>query len=98
MAEQTPDNQSVAQKLEAANRVMEELVDLAYERFVQETNFDFRDYLDEKELARYDEAEQAMNDVRKVVIEVLGGVAYVASAPPDVEVEIINHDNEERDA
>lgn len=77
---------------------MEELVDLAYERFIQETNFDFRGYLDEKELARYDEAEQAMNDSRKVVIEVLGGVAYVSSTPPGVEVEIIDHDNEERDA
>lgn len=30
---------------------------------------------------------------RKVVIEVLGGVAYVASQPEDVEVEIIDHDN-----
>lgn len=37
---------------------------------------------------------------RKVVIEVLGGVAYVASCPPDVKVEIIDHDNleEEQDA
>lgn len=41
MAEQTPDNQSAAEKLEAAKRVMEELVDLAYGCFVQETNFDF---------------------------------------------------------
>lgn len=30
----------------------------------------------------------------KVVIEVLGGVAYVESAPPGVEVEIIDHDND----
>ena len=30
---------------------------------------------------------------RKVVIEVLGGVAYVASCPEDVAVEIIDYDN-----
>ncbi len=32
---------------------------------------------------------------RKVVIEVLGGVADVTQCPDDVEVEIIDHDNEE---
>ena len=30
---------------------------------------------------------------QKVVIEVLGGVAWVKSCPDDVEVEIIDHDN-----
>lgn len=30
----------------------------------------------------------------KVVIEVLGGVAYVEECPPEVEVEIIDYDNE----
>ena len=30
----------------------------------------------------------------KVVIEVLGGVAYVAKCPEGVTVEIIDHDNE----
>jgi hypothetical protein len=33
--------------------------------------------------------------MRKVVIEVSGGVAYVLSCPDDVEVEIIDRDNEE---
>jgi hypothetical protein len=31
----------------------------------------------------------------KVVIEVLGGVAEVTSKPDDIEVEIIDHDNED---
>jgi hypothetical protein len=31
----------------------------------------------------------------KVVIEVLGGVAYVKSAPEEIEVEIIDYDNAE---
>jgi hypothetical protein len=30
---------------------------------------------------------------RKVVIEVLGGVAYVKDCPEDVDVEIIDYDN-----
>lgn len=33
--------------------------------------------------------------IRKVVIEVSGGVADVTECPDDVEVEIIDHDNEE---
>lgn len=32
---------------------------------------------------------------KKVMIEVLGGVAYVKECPEGVEVEIIDHDNEE---
>jgi hypothetical protein len=35
--------------------------------------------------------------VSKVVIEVLGGVAYVKSVPEGVEVEIIDYDNAERE-
>jgi hypothetical protein len=35
---------------------------------------------------------------RKVIIEVLGGVAYVASQPDGVEVQIIDYDNEEAEA
>ncbi len=36
---------------------------------------------------------------KKVVIEVLGGVAEVTECPDDVEeVEIIDHDNEEAEA
>jgi hypothetical protein len=31
---------------------------------------------------------------RRVIIEVLGGVAYVTHCPRGVEVEIIDHDNE----
>jgi hypothetical protein len=34
----------------------------------------------------------------KVVIEVWGGVAYVTKRPRGVEVEIIDHDNEEAEA
>ena len=33
--------------------------------------------------------------MRKVIIEVSGGVADVTSCPDDVEVEIIDHDNED---
>lgn len=32
--------------------------------------------------------------MRKVIVEVSGGVAYVTECPDDVEVEIIDHDNE----
>lgn len=32
---------------------------------------------------------------RKVIVEVYGGVAEVTYCPPGVEVEIIDHDNEE---
>lgn len=32
---------------------------------------------------------------KKVIIEVMGGVAYLKSAPDDVEVLIIDYDNEE---
>jgi hypothetical protein len=35
---------------------------------------------------------------KQVVIEVLGGVATVTECPDDVEVEIIDHDNEEAEA
>jgi len=31
----------------------------------------------------------------KVIVEVMGGVAYVTSAPAGVEVQIIDRDNEE---
>ena len=37
--------------------------------------------------------EAVERSARKVIIEVLGGVAYVASQPDDVEVEIIDYDN-----
>jgi hypothetical protein len=33
----------------------------------------------------------------KVIIEVIGGVAYLVSAPAGTEVEIIDRDNEEDD-
>jgi hypothetical protein len=33
----------------------------------------------------------------KVIIEVVGGVAHVVSAPAGMEVEIIDRDNEEAD-
>ena len=35
---------------------------------------------------------------KNVVIELLGGVAEVTECPDDVEVEIIDHDNEETEA
>ncbi len=35
---------------------------------------------------------------KKVVIEVIGGVAYVLECPSDVEVEILDRDNEEAEA
>jgi hypothetical protein len=38
---------------------------------------------------------EAPRRLAKVVIEVLGGVAEVTSNPDNVEVEIIDHDNEE---
>ena len=33
--------------------------------------------------------------MNKVIVEVLGGVAYVKSAPEGIEVEIIDYDNKE---
>lgn len=47
------------QQAESAQRRMEALVDLAYERFVRESNFDFRDYLTDEENAAY-EADQEL--------------------------------------
>ena len=99
--EQPPDEgdeRSATQRARDAAKVLEELTDLAYERFLDESIFDFRDYLDEKELARYEEAEQTVRDLGKVVIEISGGVAYVTNNPTGVEVEIIDHDNEEGEA
>lgn len=32
---------------------------------------------------------------KKVIIEVMGGVAYVEKCPPDVDVEIVDHDTDE---
>jgi hypothetical protein len=80
IAEHTPIDQTAAERLRAADNVMEELVNLAYERFVRESNFDFRDYLDDEEQARYDAADREISELRRIVIEVLGGVAYVASS------------------
>lgn len=84
---------------------LDNLYERALTRFLERSGFDYRDYLDEDELAEYAAAEQAeleqvgyperRNTVKgKVVIEVLGGVAYLMSQPEGVEVEIIDRDNE----
>ncbi len=45
----------------------------------------------------HEEPEQTTAPVeRKVIIEVLGGVAYAASRPDDVEVEVKDFDNLKR--
>jgi hypothetical protein len=86
-----------------ATEILDSLYDLALNRFLDETDFDPRDYFDDAELAQWETAQQeeleTSTDVprslaRRVIIEVLGGVAEVTSKPEDVEVEIIDHDNE----
>jgi hypothetical protein len=47
-----------------------------------------------RNLAAYQQTRERKEAARKVVIEVLGGVAYVKSSPEDIEVNIIDHDNE----
>ncbi len=45
--------------------------------------------------AAYQQIRERIAAERKVVIEVLGGVAEVTRQPEGIEVEIIDHDNEE---
>ncbi len=83
-------------------QIRDELYDLAVSRHLEQSDFDCRDYLTDEERLQYDEAvlftaAQPAPDIRtigKVVIEVLGGVAYVTSQPDEVQVEIIDHDND----
>jgi hypothetical protein len=66
-------------------------------------DFDPRDYLTEDERAHWETAQQEELEsifsgprfAGKVVVEVLGGVAEVTSKPDNIEVEIVDHDNEE---
>jgi hypothetical protein len=92
-----------------ASQVLDALYDQALERLLYNT--DWRDYLSGDELAQYEAAMKVVNEqpegtpeatqaaaIGKVVIEVYGGVAAVTSKPDDIEVEIIDHDNEEGQA
>src|SRR5438128_1930735 len=85
-----------------AAEVLYELCDRALNRFVDQSDFDPRDYLTDEERTLYEEAqalelEYAFNGPKqlgkRVVVEVLGGVAEVTAKPEDIEVEIIDHDN-----
>jgi hypothetical protein len=86
-----------------ATELLDELYDRALDRFIEQSNFDPRDYLTDEERALYQEAaalefEHIFNGPKqlgkRVVVEVLGGVAEVTEKPDDIEVEIIDHDNE----
>lgn len=92
-----------------ASQVLDALYDQALERMLYNT--DWRDYLSGDELAQYEAAIKVVNEqpegtpeatqavaIGKVVIEVYGGVAAVTSKPDDIEVEILDHDNEEGQA
>ena len=46
----------------------------------------------------YQQRREHIEAERTVVVEVLGGVAYVVSSPDDIAVEIIDHDNAETSA
>jgi hypothetical protein len=87
----------------AAEEVLELLYESAVTRYLEASGFDVRDHLTDEELAQYQAAQQvefaaifgAPKAIGKVIVEVLGGVAEVTSKPEHVEVEIIDHDNEE---
>jgi hypothetical protein len=88
---------------QSATEILDKLYNLALDRFVEESDFDARDYLTAEEVAQWDAAQQeelvagfgGSKYAGKVVIEVLGGVAEVTAKPDNIEVEIIDHDNEE---
>jgi hypothetical protein len=90
----------------SAGEILDALYDRALGRLLDDMDFDPRDCLTEDELAQWEMAQQEelQSIVRcphyagKVVIEVLGGVAEVTSQPDNIEVEIIDHDNEEQEA
>jgi hypothetical protein len=48
--------------------------------------------------AAYQQTRERKEAEYKVVIEVLGGVAHVTCSPDEIDVEIIDHDNEEPSA
>ncbi len=87
----------------AAPEILDMLYDRAVARYLEASGFDVRDHLTADELVHYHAAEHGELEQRfgmptaigKVVIEVYGGVAAVTSKPEHVEVEIIDHDNEE---
>ncbi len=91
-----------------ATETINTLYDRALQRYLAAIDFEARDHLTEEELIQWDAAwtvelgaptqAQARRKAGTVVIEVLGGVAYVMSHPDDVEVEIIDHDDENAEA
>jgi hypothetical protein len=88
----------------SASEILDALYDRALGRLLADMDFDARDYLTEDELVQWETAQQEELEgifsgpqyAGKVVVEVLGGVAEVTSKPDNIEVEIIDHDNEER--
>jgi hypothetical protein len=97
---------SERQRYYAAKEMLDTLYELAVGRFLEESEFDVRDHLTDSELPMWEEAQRIelehfthrRQTAAKVVIEVLGGVAEVTSKPDGVEVEIVDHDNEEKEA
>ena len=87
----------------AAKEILDTMYELAVGRFLAASGFDIRDHLTEPELARWEQAQRVEREhlthrrqaAARVVVEVLGGVAEVTSNPMGIEVEIIDHDNEE---
>jgi hypothetical protein len=90
----------------SASELLDALYDRALGRLLDDMDFDPRDYLTEDECAHWETVQHeevksifsGPHYAGKVVIEVLGGVAEVTSRPDNIEVEIVDHDNEESEA
>src|SRR5690348_16452348 len=85
-----------------ASELLDTLYNRALQRYLEAIDFEARDHLTEEELRQWDAAwtlalggptPAQPRAIGKVVIEVLGSVAYVMSQPDNIEVEIIDHDN-----
>jgi hypothetical protein len=87
----------------SASAILDVLYDRALGRLLDDMDLDPRDYLtaDERtqwETAQREELERIVRGPQyagKVVVEVLGGVAEVTAKPENIDVEIIDHDNED---
>lgn len=90
MSEQ--DDNEALEQVSRASRHMDQLIAIAEGRYLEETNFDFRDHLTPEELAEYDEAEDTVRQVGRVVIEVTGQ-AQIVRNPLDIEVEFVHLDD-----
>jgi hypothetical protein len=88
----------------SVTEILDALYDRALGRLLDDMDFDPREYLTADERAQWETAQQeelqsifsGPQYAGKVIVEVLGGVAEVTAKPENIEVEIIDHDNEDR--